>query len=111
MLKRKLIVLYVAWALMFAGCEPLRQDPKAELLASYKAFTAVVESLTVLQRAGRFSPDQTEHLTVIIHQGGEYLSQWQAAVEAGRSRPDLAAAVTKIINELLAVEAAAGGAS
>jgi len=109
MLKRKLIVLYVTWSLLFAGCEGLRKDPGAEVLAGYKSFTAVVESLTVLQRAGRFTPAETGRLTVIIHQGGDYLSQWQAAVEAGRSRPDLAEAVSKIITELLEIEAAKKG--
>lgn len=93
------------------GCNPFAANPKAELLASQKTFSATVDSLTALQNAGKFTPDETQQLTVLIHQGQDYLHQWQAALKAGQPKPDIILAFQAILEKLVQVNAQKGGAS
>jgi len=96
-------------AILIFGCETFKSDPKAELLASQKTFSATVDSLTILQVAGKFSTEETEQLTVLIHQGQDYLIEWEGALKAGSTRPDAISLFQAVLDQLLEYELAKGG--
>jgi len=109
MLKRKFVICYVLWSLLFSGCASMQNNPRAEYLASLRVFTATVDSLAQLQQAGKFNETETARLLVVIGQARDYFNQWEPAAKAGQARPEIAEAVSKILNELLAIELAKDG--
>lgn len=110
-LKAKAVVpvLLIGPLLLAPGCNQFASNPNAELLASQKAFTATVDSLTALQKAGKFNPQETQQLTVLIHQGQDYLIKWRAALKAGQSKPDVIAAFQTVLQKLIEVNTQKGG--
>jgi len=109
MLKRKFVICYVLCGLLFCGCANMQSNPRAEYLASLRVFTATVDSLAQLQRAGKFSDTETARVLAVIEQGREYFNLWEPAAGAGQPRPDIAGAVSAILDELLAIELAKDG--
>lgn len=76
-----LLIMY-AVALCLSGCD-LGDSPKAQLLAAQKSFTAVVESLTEIRRAGKMSDKDYNAVAVLIHSGDDILKKWEASVKSG----------------------------
>ncbi len=112
-LKTKAVVpVLLACSLIAGGCNsPFAGNPKAEFKAAALTFSATVDSLTALQQAGKFSPEETQQLTTLIHQGQAYLDQWQAALKAGQPKPDVILAFQAVLDKLVQVNAQKGGAS
>ena len=111
-LKTKAVVpVLLACSLLTGGCSIFAGNPKAELLASQKTFSATVDSLTALQQAGKFTPQETAQLTILIHQGQQYLDQWHEAVKVGQPRPDIIAAFQVVLDSLIQTNIQKGGAS
>jgi hypothetical protein len=105
-------LLLIATLLAVPGCiGPFANNPKAELLASQKTFIATVDSLTTLQNAGKFTPDETQQLTVLIHQGRDYLDQWWVAIKAGQPKPDVVLAFQAVLDKLVQINFQKGGGS
>ena len=98
--KKTLVCILLCFLLLTSGCL-WAENPKADLLASQKTFTATVDSLTALQNAGKFEPEDTEHLTVLIHSGQGYLIAWEDALKAGNDRPDAIALFQAVLDQLL----------
>lgn len=63
-----------------AGC--WANNPRANLLASQKLFSASVDSLTASVQAGKFSGDEITQIDTIIHQGQGILEKWEVALRA-----------------------------
>jgi hypothetical protein len=75
----KIALIFV---LLLSACSPvLKQQPNAKLLAAQKTFVAVVNSLTILQNAGKFSTEETEQIAILIHSGEAYLIEWENALK------------------------------
>jgi len=99
-------------ALLFCttiGCNTLQQDPRAELVAAQKTFAATVDSLTAMQKLGKFTPEEKQQLTVLIHQGQDYLEQWQVAVITGQARPDVIQIFQDILDKMIEYKISKGG--
>jgi len=101
-------VLILCSMLIFGGCM-WAGNPKADLLASQKTFAATVDSLTALQIAGKFEPEETEHLTVLIHSGQDYLIAWEEALKAGNEQPDTIELFQSVLDQLLEYNLRKGG--
>ncbi|HUS74307.1 MAG TPA: hypothetical protein VMY06_14700 [Sedimentisphaerales bacterium] len=94
------LVLLLCFLLLAAGCM-WAENPKADLLASQKTFSATVDSLTALQISGKFSPEETGQLTILIHQGQQSLIEWEAAIKAGRDSPDVIELFQAVLTQLI----------
>ncbi len=95
-------MLAVCALLLFApGCQLFQTSPRAELVAAEKTFSATVDSLTALQQAGKFSVQETGQITILVHEGKQYLDQWHAAVLAGQSRPDVIQSFRVVLDALI----------
>ena len=82
--KSPLIILMLC-SLFLSGCaQEIQQNPKAELLIAQKTFVSVVNSLTILQQAGKFDKNETKEITKIIHTGYEFLVRWESALLTGQ---------------------------
>jgi len=90
---------------LFTGCA-IQQAPKAQLLASQKAYCAVVDSLTSLKLQGHFSDKDTAAVTVAVNEGADFLSRWKSAIDAGADSPDLYAEFQLILDRLIAYQIA-----
>lgn len=93
-------VLLLCFLLLAAGCM-WAENPRADLLASQKTFSATVDTLTALQIAGKFSPEETEQLTILIHQGQRCLLEWETAIKAGRDSPDVIELFQGVLEQLI----------
>jgi hypothetical protein len=102
------VVLMLCSVLIF-GCNTFSNNPKAELLAAQKTFTATVNSLTVMHKAGKISDEEAAQLTVLIHQGQGYLIAWEDALKAGNPRPDVIPKFKAVLDKLLDYEIAKEG--
>ena len=103
-------LLLLGSLLLLPGCGLFPSNPRAQLLASQKTFVATVDSLTALQQAGKFSQEETERLTVLIHAGQQYLNEWQTAVQAGQSHPDVIQSFQTVLDTLIEYNLQKGGA-
>lgn len=101
-------VLLLCSILIAGGCM-WPHNPKADLLASQKTFSATVDSLTTLNHAGKFTPEETDQLTVLIHEGQDYLIAWEDALKAGNEQPDAIALFQAVLDKLLEYNLAKGG--
>lgn len=88
-------------AVLIFGCETFDSNPRAELVAAQKTFSATVDSLTALHRAGKINLEDAAMLTVLIHQGQGYLIEWESAVKAGIEKPDVVWEFQKVLDKLL----------
>lgn len=102
-------MVLILCSLLIFGCETFQQDPRAELLAAQKTFSATVDSLTVLHRAGKINQEDTQMLTVLIHQGQDYLIAWEEALKAGNPKPDVIWEFQKILDKLIDYQLAKEG--
>jgi hypothetical protein len=98
--KRKTKVLLCLLIVTSAGCQLLRNDQKAELVASAEIFAATVNVLTELKAQGQLGDDEIEDIGAMIHLGEKYLLQWRAAVDAGEEDADAMTAFRMILSEL-----------
>jgi hypothetical protein len=73
---------FVLLAVTMSGCA-WPDNPKANLLASQKLYTATVQSLTTVYRAGKVSETDAKKIDVLIHEGNSFLLQWEADVASG----------------------------
>ncbi len=95
-------MLAVCALVLFApGCQVFQANPRAELLAAEKTFSATVDSLTALQRAGQLTAQETAQITILVHQGKQHLDQWHAAVLAGQVRPDVIESFQVVLDALI----------
>lgn len=107
--KMGLVVLFSCTAFLTSCRMESQQNPSAELLIAQKTFTSIVEILTTLQRAGKFKPEETEQLTILIHEGHRYLSTWVIALENGEDTPNAMNLMNRIILKLLRFQLEKGG--
>jgi len=94
------MVLLLCLLLLASGCI-WAENPKADLLASQKTFSATVDTLTALQISGKFSPEETEQLTILIHQGQQCLLEWETAIKAGRDSPSVIGLFQTVLEKLI----------
>lgn len=94
------MVLLLCFLLLASGCM-WAENPKADLLFSQKTFSATVDTLTALQIAGKFSPEETRQLTILIHQGQQCLLEWETAINAGRDSPDVIELFQGVLEQLI----------
>ena len=103
------VSLLLCFLLLTGGC--FSQNPRANLLASQKSFTATVDSLTALQQAGKFNAEEAENITLLIHSGQRYLSLWKLSVTEGRDNPAAISMFQDILNQLIEYQVKKGGES
>jgi len=99
--------LLLCFLLLTGGC--FNQNPRANLLASQKSFTATVDSLTALQQAGKFNAEETENITLLIHSGQRYLSLWKMSLTEGRDNPTAMSMFQEVLNQLIEYQVKKGG--
>jgi len=92
------------------GCQPgIKGNDRAEILIAQKTFTVTVEILTEMQKLGKFESETTQRLTILIHEGQEYLARWVLAIEAGECKPYLGDSISDIIRQLIYIQLTEGG--
>ena len=92
--------LLMCCMLLTSGCWQ-QQNPRADLVASQKVFTATVSSLTVLVEADRINDDELKEISIYIGLGQDYLKKWAEAVKAGNDRPDIIQSFQIVLNKLI----------
>ena len=97
-------MLVLLGLMVAAGCRVIQNDPKAQLFAAQKSFSSVVRGLASLKAAKLFSNEEVAIVSAGIHQVGDYLKEWEAAVLAGEARPHIARAVFRALDELIALK-------
>jgi len=102
------LMLLLCFLLLASGCI-WAENPKADLLASQKTFSATVDTLTALQQAGKFTPDETEQITNLIHSGQNYLIVWQEALKTGNTKPDVIELFKSVLEKLIDYNIQKGG--
>lgn len=103
-LKKVTPILVLAGLVTLSGCANLIENPRGELLAYQKTFTATVNTLSDLKEAGKINDVEAVTIGVLIHQGQTYLDEWHKAVLAGQSRPDVITSFKGILNQLILIE-------
>jgi hypothetical protein len=102
----KMLILFLALSMVLGGCGVFADNPNAQLVSAYNAYTSTVNGLTTLQKAGKFTPDQTEHISVLVHIASGYLDQWYEANKAGqKTPPDVLSAFNDVLEEMIRIEA------
>jgi len=105
------VAAFIALSLLLGGCgAEWREDPKAELLVAQKTFTAVVNAMTDLRRAGKLNDDDVKIVAELILTAQEELHRWQAAVEAGQPPPTTLEGFRAVLARLIQIELDKGGA-
>ena len=103
-------VLLLCCLLLASGCISQTENPRANLVASQKVFVATVDSLTVLLEADKFTAEEANEIGIFINLGGQYMTQWAAAVKAGQSNPGIVQSFQVVVNKLIEYQIMKGGA-
>lgn len=86
--KAGLLILFLVLSCVVGCSNPgLSFSPQAQLLVAQKTFAAVVRGLADLQISGAFEPEETQALTVLIHEGQQQLSLWEVRLTTGQPTP------------------------
>jgi len=93
--------LLLCFLVLTSGCISTQPNPRADLAASQKIFTATVDSLTALIQAGKFTADEKEQIVLLAKLGEDYLIQWEIAIKAGRDSPDIIQSLQVVLNKLI----------
>ena len=93
-------ILCMLMVVPLAGC-----TTQNRLYVAQKSFIAIVDDLTLLQELGKFSPQETQQISIAVHEGATYLDIWYEADKMGNTPPDVIAAFNKILDELIRYQA------
>jgi len=100
-----LMILSLCCILLTSGCWQ-QQNPRADLVASQKVFTATVKSITALVEADRVNDDELKEISIYIGLGQDYLQQWAEAV---KSITALVESFQIVLNKLIEYQILEGG--
>lgn len=78
-----IVLILLIPTLMFSGC----QSPRAQLAASEKVFTAVIENLTPYVRSGAIEYEDAAVIQIIAHNANQYLDEWHDNILNGKEVP------------------------
>jgi hypothetical protein len=95
--------------LLTSGCISSQPNPRADLLASQKIFTATVDSLTAMKQAGKFTTEEAEQIGTFVNLGGGLLDQWLIAIKSGVTNPDIIKSFQEVLNKLIEYQIKKGG--
>ena len=106
---RRLKVFLLLIILTAGGCMDQAQNPRADLVASQKVFTATVDSLTALLQAGKFTGDESAQIDLFVHLGHGYLETWAASIKAGEDNTVTIQSFQAVLNKLIEYSLTEGG--
>lgn len=100
----KLRLVWMALILAIAsGCQTTLKDERANLKATQTVYTSVVKQVGALRKANLLSNGDFAHAKIISATISKNLTLWNDALQAGKTRPDIADIIEKNMHILGAI--------
>jgi len=90
--------------MMVSSCQTTLKDERANLKATQTVYTSVVKQVIVLRKAGKLNDNDFANAKKVSAGISKNLTLWNAALQDGKTRPDLADIIKKnmdILSKLL----------
>jgi len=101
---KKLRIVWLALILAIAsGCQTTLKDERANLKATQTVYTSVVKQVVALRKADKLSDSDFTNAKIISAAISKNLTLWNDALQAGKTRPDIADIIEKNMRILSAV--------
>ena len=100
----KLRIVWMTLILVIASsCQTTLKDERANLKATQTVYTSVVKQVMALRKADKLSNGDFAHAKIISAIISKQLTIWNDALQAGKTRPDIADTIAKNMNILGAI--------
>lgn len=100
-MKTKIITLALLSSLVICSCAVQGLTPRTELKYADISYTRIVNSLTILKEAGKFSEDDIDNIIVFTESGYALLKKWTQSVKSGTRPPNTIDAFNIVIENLI----------